>query len=392
MSAVRNKINSDQAPAYARSQERKLLLMAVELKSGALADPVGIRNTVCPNRVFLAPLAGVSDWPFRRICQTMGAGLTFVEMLSAAAVIHQSPRTLTMMRRHRDEELLGVQVTGSSADEVASAVGILDRSDFDVIDINMGCPVRKIVAKGWGSAMLLDPDRVSRTVAACRSATDRVLSVKIRIGYSRECMNVDDISRRVVEAGADMLTIHGRARGENYETPSDWACIEKAAACAREASGGNCIVVGNGDALDAESGRQMQIKTGCDAIMIARGALGNPWVFRECRDGTPSTLGPEEWLDVIFQHMAWHEERHPVERSAALFRKHLLWYVQGFPRSREAKTFLGVVETLDEARRFLEKFAAEMPVGTCRQPSYRYGLNAGESRAPSAGKGSQQAV
>jgi tRNA-dihydrouridine synthase B len=327
-----------------------------------LNTPITIGSLTVDNRVFLAPLAGVSDAPFRRICRRMGAGLVYVEMLSAAAIIHKSKRTIHLMDRDPNEDVLGVQVTGSSAEEIAAAIVMLDASEFDTIDINMGCPVKKIVSKGWGSAMLLDPDRVSRTVMLARSATEKPLSVKIRLGYTRELLNVDEIASRVMDAGADMLTVHGRTRDENYATPSDWPAIHKTAVRVRERSGGRGVTVGNGDALNPASARGMVRATECDAVMVARAALGNPWVLRDMLNGTEPAISPSEWLETVLCHMDLHDSHYGGgARAAILFRKQLLWYIQGFPNSRLLRTRLSVADDLRVVHRQLIAYVASLP-------------------------------
>ena len=333
--------------------------------------PITIDSLTLDNRVLLAPLAGVSDAPFRRICRSMGAGLVYVEMLSAAAIIHKSKRTIHLMDRHPSEDVLGVQVTGSSAEEIAAAIVMLDKRDFDTIDINMGCPVKKIVSKGWGSAMLLDPERISRTVMLARNATAKPLSVKIRLGYSRELLNVDEVAARVMDEGADMLTVHGRTRGENYSTPSDWPAIHNAVIRVGECSGGRGVTVGNGDALNPTSARAMMRATGCDAVMVARGALGNPWVLRDMLNGTETALSPSEWLETVVCHMEMHDRHYGGgTRAATLFRKQLLWYIQGFPNSRLLRTHLSVADDLRVVRRQLIGFAKNLPQDVHRAAAY----------------------
>lgn len=336
-----------------------------------LDTPITIGSLRLDNRVFLAPLAGVSDAPFRRICRRMGAGLVYVEMLSAAAIIHRDKRTTRMMARHPSEDVLGVQVTGPSAGEIAQAIVMLDAMDFDTIDINMGCPVKKIVSKGWGSAMLLDPDRVSHTVSLARNATAKPLSVKIRLGYTRELLNVDEIAARVIDAGADMLTVHGRVRGESYATPSDWPAIRTAAIRVSERSGGRGMTVGNGDALNAAAARALVRATGCDAVMVARGALGNPWVLRDILNGTCTAISPNDWLETVLCHMDLHDRHYSGgARAAVLFRKQLLWYLQGFPESRSLRIRLSVADDLRTVRRQLIAFAENLPRDTLRAHSY----------------------
>jgi len=315
-----------------------------------------------PNRAILAPLAGVSDVPFRRICQELGAGLTYVEMLSAVAVHRRNKRTMDMIQRHASEKMLGVQVTGSTAELVSDAVAFLSEEGFDTIDINMGCPVRKVVAHGGGSGFLREPDRISRTTEMARARTTKPLSVKCRIGLSREDVTVRDTAGRIVRGGADMITIHGRAREDNYSIPADYEWIRVGLATAREMTTRPLVTVGNGDVMSVQAAQRMVHTTGCDAVMVSRGALGNPWIFAELLSG--HTVHPilSDWLDVVLRHIEYQEEHFgDTEMAAITLRKHLLWYIKGLPRSRELATRVGLVSSLNEARDILRTYTKEWP-------------------------------
>jgi tRNA-dihydrouridine synthase B len=319
-------------------------------------------NLTVKNRVFLAPLAGVSDVPFRRICQELGAGFTYVEMLSATAIKYKNKRTFEMMARHSSETVLGVQVTGSSAEDVASAVEVLDAQGFNAIDINMGCPVRKVVNAGCGSAILKDQERVIQTVRLSRQATSRPLSAKFRLGYTRDDINVEKTTENVLLAGVDMLTIHGRTRSEDYATPVDRQGIAKGIQVCNGFPNNKTIRLGNGDIFDTASAKLMVKETGCDAIMVSRGALGNPWIFKEIlleKTYEPTT---EEWLDVILRHISYHREFYGNSKMAAiLIRKHLLWYTKGFPGCKAIRDKLNLLDDLDTGALLLKNFAEQLP-------------------------------
>jgi nifR3 family TIM-barrel protein len=309
------------------------------------------------HRAILAPLAGVTDVPFRRICREHGADLAYVEMLSARAVNYLSPRTIDMMARHADEERLGVQVTGATAEEVAEAAGLLEQRGFDAIDINMGCPVRKIVAKGWGSALLKNPDLIRSMVTATRGAVAIPVSVKCRLGYSSRELNVADTAVAVAQSGAQMLTIHGRTKMDDYSSPVDYSGIRIGVENA-----GDLVTVGNGDVLDAVSATRMVDETGCDAVMISRGALGNPWIFREILDGVEQHPVPEAWLDVVLRHLDYHEKHYGVSgHTTATARKHVLWYATGFPGARQFRNRISVIAEMHEMREQLRVYAHALP-------------------------------
>jgi len=326
-----------------------------------LAKPLRIGGLEIPNRVILSPLAGVSDVPFRRICAEMGAGLTFVEMLLSNSLRQGSPRTAAMLARHPDEAIVGVQLTGPTAESVAEGVAMLDGQPFEIIDINMGCPVRKIVARGSGSAILKDPERVTRTIELAKARTRRPLSAKIRLGYTPETRNVEEVVRRLAGAGADMITIHGRTRSDDYAAPVDYAGIAAGVAAARAERGPDIVVVGNGDVFDPGLAGRMVWQTGCDAVLVSRGSLGNPWVFRQILvPGTPHPT-PIEWREVLMRHLGYHLEHYgESEHAVAMFRKHLLWYVGGFRNMRRLRGDLTVVRTSAEIARLVDRCLEEL--------------------------------
>lgn len=342
--------------------------------------PIKIKDLEIKNRVFLAPLAGVSDIPFRRVCQSLGAGLTYVEMLSATAIRYNSKRTFEMMARHASESILGVQVTGPNADEVSSAVSILDKQGFETIDVNMGCPVRKVVGAGCGSAILKDPARISETMAKCRAATSKPLSAKIRLGYTRETVNVTDTVDRVITEHVDMFTIHGRTRSESYSTPCDYqgirSGIDAGINVMAKQNHNHVIKVGNGDIFGIESALKMRQETGCDAVMVSRGALGNPWIFKEILAEKVVQPTFSEWLDLVMNHITYQEEYFGNRTLAAvLMRKHLLWYAKGFPESKALRDQLNQVESLEQARIILKDYAKKVPSDFVRHEGFLSNMN-----------------
>jgi len=304
--------------------------------------------------VLLAPLAGVSDHPFRRICSRFGASLTYVEMLSATALLFESPRTYAMMRRHAAETRLGVQITGKSADEVARAVEILGRLSFETIDINMGCPVAKVVKVGCGSAILRDPERVYQTVRLATQATDKPLSVKIRLGWDKGSMTAFEVGDAAAKGGAAWLTVHGRRRCDDYATPVDLERIEQLKKRLP------IPVIGNGNIFSRADAQTMRAFTGVDGVMVSRGALGNPWIFREIQTGE-AEVSLAEWRRTVVEHLDWQAEEYGVAgHGAVCMRKHLLWYVKGWPGAKRLREQLSQCVSLAAAREAIEAFADEM--------------------------------
>ncbi len=307
-----------------------------------------------PSPVVLAPLAGVSDHPFRRVCTRAGAGLTYVEMLSATALLFESRRTYEMMARHGDEQILGVQITGKSADEVARAIEILDKQPFDTIDINMGCPVGKVVKAGCGSAILKDPERVYETVKLAVQATGKPLSVKIRLGWDKNTVTSSEVADAAEKGGAAWLTIHGRLRSDDYGTPVD---LDGIASVKRRLT---IPVLGNGNVFSRADAEYMMQRTGVDGVMVSRGALGNPWVFREILTGD-SRVTLAEWKDAVLDHLRWQQEAYGNGVTGAVcMRKHLLWYLKGWPGAKKMREELSRTECLEEAGRRIASYAASL--------------------------------
>jgi tRNA-dihydrouridine synthase B len=326
-----------------------------------LARPLSWGSLHLPNRTVLAPLAGVTDTPFRRICADYGAALTYVEMLVSVAVIYKSKRTWEMLNRHPSEQRVGVQLTGRNVEEVAKAAAILDREGFDTIDINMGCPVRKVVHSGSGSAFLKDPERISETLRQVKALVTRPLSAKCRIGFTKEALNITEVAPRMAAAGCDGITIHGRTRDCTYAAPVQYDQIRAGAEAAR-AVNPSMPVLGNGNVFDLQTAQLMLDRTGVDGVMVSRGSLGNPWLFAELTD--PSFKQPTigEWLDGVLRHFDYHKEFYgDTEYSARLMRKHLIWYANGFPYCAQLRGFFNGVTSLADAKAELTRYAAQYP-------------------------------
>lgn len=345
-----------------------------------IAEPVQLGSLTLPNAVYLAPLAGVSDVPFRRICSELGAGLTYVEMLSSIALLHGNRRTREMLGRHADERIVGVQVTGPKPELVGQSVKLLHEHGFETIDINMGCPVRKIVGSGSGAAFLKDVPRIRQTIALARAATSRPLSIKIRLGFTPDTINVEETAAIIAAEGADQITIHGRTREDSYAVPVSYPGIALGLKAARAVRPG-ILTIGNGDVMDAESAHIMIRETGCRGVMVSRGALGNPWIFEEIlgRRNQPPTLA--EWGDVVTRHLDYHEALYGnTELAARLTRKHLIWYASGFPYSHRLREQINQVSSLPEARAMIRQYVSDGPAdlrrytatGSAGRVSHRY--------------------
>ena len=306
--------------------------------------------------LFVAPLAGVSDAPFRMMCTRIGgADLGYVEMLSAVAVLYKNKRTWDMLKLHPLEDKVGVQVTGRTADEVTRAVEILGQLPFVTIDINMGCPVRKVVNSGSGCAILKDPQRVFETVHRAKQVTDKPISAKIRLGWDEQSLNFLEVGQALEQAGADWVTVHGRRRNSTYQDPVDLEKIGMLKSSLR------IPVLGNGNLFMQEDSELMRRTTQVDGLMVSRGALGNPWAFRAMRQEAPFQLSLEDWYQGVTQHLTWQFEMYGNQpKTSICMRKHMLWYLKGWPeakkmreRSTEAGSTQELLDLVDEYYLFL---------------------------------------
>ncbi|MCL2124748.1 MAG: tRNA dihydrouridine synthase DusB [Oscillospiraceae bacterium] len=308
----------------------------------------------------LAPMAGVSDYAFRKICRELGAGLTYTEMVSAKALVYQDIKTRSLLRMGEDEHPSAAQIFGSDAECMADAASIaLEISGADFIDINMGCPVGKVVKGGDGCALMRDPDKAMRIIESVVKSVRTPVTIKIRKGWDKGSVNAVDFSRAAELAGAAAITIHGRTRTQQYSGKADWDII-------REVKSAVSIpVIANGDVFSAEDAARMLKYTNADMVMVGRGSLGNPWLFMQanallCGQDVPALPPLGERAEVAMRQFIIAAE-HKGEHVACLeARKHYPWYLRGVPYSGYFKEQISKAESLDDLRKITDGIKREL--------------------------------
>jgi nifR3 family TIM-barrel protein len=299
--------------------------------------------------LYLAPMAGVSESPFRRICRRFGADVVVTEFLSAEAIRRENQATLAKLRFGADERPIGVQIFGSDPAGMGEAAALVTEVfEPEFIDINFGCPVKKVVKRNGGSGCLKDLDLVQSVIRSVIAHTHLPVTVKIRSGWSEEMRDPVKIALRCQDAGARALALHPRTRTQMYSGSARW---EEIAAVTQAL---DIPVIGNGDIKTAEDAVRLQRETGCAAVMIARGSFGQPWIFDQTRallEGKEKPPAPPvaERFAIAMEHARMAEQYEPDLRGAAIeFRKHLGWYVKGLPHAAEMKKRLFAVESFSE--------------------------------------------
>ncbi|WP_328701563.1 tRNA dihydrouridine synthase DusB [Clostridium vitabionis] len=317
-----------------------------------------IGNIELQNNVALAPMAGVTDLPFRLLCREQGCGLACTEMVSAKAIFYHNKNTAQLIATRPEEAPLAVQLFGSDPAIMAEMAALLADGPYDIIDVNMGCPVPKVVKNGEGSALMRNPRLAAEIIRAMVSRVKKPVTVKFRKGFNDQEVNAVDFAKCMEDAGAAAVAVHGRTREQYYRGKADWDIIRQV----KEAV--NIPVFGNGDIFQPEDAVRMLRETGCDGVMIARGAKGNPWIFRRTvhliRTGEQLPLPTKgEVKAMIQQHAAMLAEFKGELTAMREMRSHVAWYTAGFPNSAALRNEVSQVETMEELMGLLEKFAGE---------------------------------
>ncbi|MBQ7240734.1 MAG: tRNA dihydrouridine synthase DusB [Bacilli bacterium] len=322
-----------------------------------------IGNVEIKNRVVLAPMAGISNTSYRKIIKEMGAGLIYAEMVSDKAITFGNEKTLELLKMDEMERPIVQQIFGADKDSFVSAAKRIEEVMHpDIIDINMGCPVPKVAVRAQaGSALLKNPDKIKEIVEAVVSAVSVPVTVKIRSGWDENHINAVEVAKKIEEAGASAIAIHARTRSQGYSGKADWSIIKKV----KEAV--NIPVIGNGDVTSCYLAKQMLDETGCDAVMIGRGVLGNPWLIKECveyletgKEPDPNVPSYDERIEMLKRHFELLVQDKGEVGALLEIRTHALQYIKGLPGSAPVKNQICQTKSKDEMFNILENYIEEL--------------------------------
>lgn len=306
-----------------------------------------IGNVTLKNNIILAPMAGVSDLPFRLLCAEQGAGMVCMEMVSAKAIYYNNKNTDQLMETHPGEHPVSLQLFGSEPDIIADMAKRIEERPFDVLDFNMGCPVPKVVNNHEGSALMKNPKLVEEILTKLVKAVQKPVTVKFRKGFDDAHVNAVEIAKIAESCGVAAVAVHGRTREQYYSGHADWDVIAKVKESVK------IPVIGNGDVDSPEKAKALLEQTGCDGVMIGRAAQGNPWIFGQVREYLETGVIPKlptnkEKREMILRHAALQLEYKGEYTGVREMRKHLSWYTVGMPNSARFRQAINTMETMEE--------------------------------------------
>jgi nifR3 family TIM-barrel protein len=314
-----------------------------------------------PSNVFYSPLAGCSDYPFRRMSALYGPGLQYCEMVKMDALVRYDSNTFHILDYSPDMHPIGAQLVGSKMEIAGQAAKILEDLGFDVIDLNCGCPVDKVTKDGSGSGLLKDPRRIGDLVAEMVAAVDIPVTVKIRAGWDEHSIFAEEITRIAEDAGAEAIAIHARTRVQAYRGPADWSYIKRCKDAARTIK-----VIGNGDVFDAEAAERMFSETGCDAVLCSRGTMGAPWLCEDIYrhfDGLPPIRRDLSFcLEKLIQHFRFAQSYHSPKKAVIDMRRVACWYIKKAAATRDFRGAISRAQSVEEVEALIRAFPVEQEV------------------------------
>lgn len=306
-----------------------------------------IGNLNLDNKVFLSPMAGVTDLPFRLICKEQDCGMLYTEMVNAKALCYDDQNTKKMLKIEEEEHPVAIQIFGSDPEYMGGAAKILNSYPNEILDINMGCPAPKVVKNGDGSALLKNPELAAKVLRSVVDNSEKPVTLKIRKGWDDTCINAVEIAKIAQDCGISAIAVHGRTREQYYSGKADWDIIKEVK------QNVSIPVIGNGDVFEVKDAINMLNKTNCDAIMIGRGAQGNPWIFKRINHYMQTgeilpdpTL--EEKIDTAMKHLKLAVQEHGEYVAVREMRKHIAWYLKGLRNSAKVRDEINKIESYEE--------------------------------------------